>query len=101
MFRSRVTGHSRMAKRLNFLTVLGGSFSPQRAASAAAARRPADGDLTGRLGDRDDGWHGGREGVRATRRASRGEQAPSSADPGAEVALRVPLALWLVHCSLI
>ena len=34
-------------------------------------------------------------------RASRGEQSTSSADPGAEVALWVALALWLVHCSLI
>ena len=59
------------------------------------------GDLTGGLGDRGDGRRGGRGGARPIRGASRGEQSTSPADPGAEVALWVALALWLVHCSLI
>ena len=59
------------------------------------------GDLTGGLGDRSDGRYGGRRGVRPIRHASCGEQCTSSADPGAEVALWIALALWLVHCSLI
>ena len=58
-------------------------------------------DLTGRLGDRGDGRRGGRGEAQPIRRASRGEQPTTSADPGAEVALRVTLSLRLVHCSLI